>query len=59
VRFAEGCFGRHLLREDPAAPLVQFRYGGRPPPPPPGPGLGVRIDPAALQRHTVDQASVT
>jgi L-alanine-DL-glutamate epimerase-like enolase superfamily enzyme len=59
VRFAEGCFGRHLLREDPAAPLVQFRYGGRPPSPPPGAGLGVRIDPAALRRHTVDQASVT
>jgi muconate cycloisomerase len=59
VRYAEGCFGRHLLREDPAAPLVQFRYGGRPPPRPPGPGFGVQVDLAALQRHTVDQASVT
>jgi L-alanine-DL-glutamate epimerase-like enolase superfamily enzyme len=59
VRFAEGCFGRHLLREDPAAPLVQFRYGGRPPPRPPGAGLGVQIDLAALQRHMVDQASVS
>jgi L-alanine-DL-glutamate epimerase-like enolase superfamily enzyme len=59
VRYAEGCFGRHLLREDPVSPLVQFRYGGRPPPRPPGAGLGVRVDLAALQRHTVDQASVT
>jgi L-Ala-D/L-Glu epimerase len=59
VRYAEGCFGRHLLREDPAAPLVQFRYGGRPPRRPPGAGLGVQVDLAALQRHTVDQASVT
>jgi L-alanine-DL-glutamate epimerase-like enolase superfamily enzyme len=59
VRYAEGCFGRHLLREDPVAPLVQFRYGGRPPPRPPGAGLGVRVDLAALQRHTVDQAGVT
>ena len=59
VRFAEGCFGRHLLREDPVAPLVQFRYGGRPPPRPPGPGLGVHVDLAALQRYTLDQASVT
>jgi L-Ala-D/L-Glu epimerase len=59
VRYAEGCFGRHLLREDPASPLVQFRYGGRPPPRPPGAGLGVQVDLAALQRHTVDQASVT
>jgi len=59
VRYAEGCFGRHLLREDPAAPLVQFRFGGRPPPPPPGGGLGVHVDLAALQRYVVDQATVT
>jgi muconate cycloisomerase len=59
VRFAEGCFGRHLLREDPAAPLVQFRYGGRPPRYPAGAGLGVRVDPMLLQRWTVDQAGVT
>jgi L-Ala-D/L-Glu epimerase len=59
VRYAEGCFGRHLLREDPAAPLVQFRYGGRPPRRPPGAGLGVQIDLAVLQRHTVGQASVS
>jgi L-alanine-DL-glutamate epimerase-like enolase superfamily enzyme len=59
VRYAEGCFGRHLLREDPVSPLVQFRYGGRPPPRPPGAGLGVRVDLAALRRHTVDQAGVT
>jgi L-alanine-DL-glutamate epimerase-like enolase superfamily enzyme len=59
VQFAEGCFGRHLLREDPASPLVQFRYGGRPPRRPPGAGLGVRVDPVLLQRWTVDQARVT
>jgi L-Ala-D/L-Glu epimerase len=59
VRYAEGCFGRHLLREDPAAPLVQFGYGGRPPPRPPGAGLGVQIDQAMLGRWAVDQARVT
>ena len=59
VRFAEGCFGRHLLREDPAAPLVQFRYGGRPPRRPPGAGLGVRVDNELLRPWTVDQARVT
>src|SRR5215211_3693602 len=59
VRYAEGCFGRHLLREDPAAPLVQFGYGGRPPRRPPGAGLGVRVDQAMLERYAVDQASVT
>jgi L-Ala-D/L-Glu epimerase len=58
VRYAEGCFGRHLLREDPASPLVQFGYGGRPPPRPPGAGLGVQIDQAMLERWAVDQASV-
>jgi L-Ala-D/L-Glu epimerase len=59
VRYAEGCFGRHLLREDPVSPLIQFRYGGRPPPRPPGAGLGVQLDQAMLVRWAVDQASVT
>jgi muconate cycloisomerase len=59
VQFAEGCFGRHLLREDPAAPLVQFGYGGRPPRRPPGAGLGVQVDPVLLQRWTADRARVT
>jgi L-Ala-D/L-Glu epimerase len=59
VRYAEGCFGRHLLREDPVSPLVQFRYRGRPPPRPPGAGLGVQVDRAALERYTIDQAHVT
>jgi L-Ala-D/L-Glu epimerase / N-acetyl-D-glutamate racemase len=59
VRFAEGCFGRHLLREDPASPLVQFGYAGRPPPRPPGAGLGVQIDQTMLERWAVDQAQVT
>jgi muconate cycloisomerase len=59
VRYAEGCFGRHLLKEDPVSPLVQFGYGGRPPRRPPGAGLGVRVDLEALRRHTVDQVSIT
>jgi L-alanine-DL-glutamate epimerase-like enolase superfamily enzyme len=58
VRYAEGCFGRHLLREDPASPLVQFGYGGRPPRRPAGPGLGVQIDQTMLVRWAVDQAKV-
>jgi L-alanine-DL-glutamate epimerase-like enolase superfamily enzyme len=59
VRYAEGCFGRHLLREDPASPLVQFGYGGRPPPRPPGAGLGVQADQVMLERWAVDQAHVS
>jgi muconate cycloisomerase len=59
VRYAEGCFGRHLLREDPASPLVQFGYAGRPPRRPAGAGLGVQIDEAMLERWAVDQARVS
>lgn len=51
VRHAEGCFGKLLLREDPAAPVLRFGFGGRPPSEPSGPGLGVRIDRATLARH--------
>jgi L-alanine-DL-glutamate epimerase-like enolase superfamily enzyme len=58
VRYAEGCFGRHLLREDPASPLVQFGYGGRPPRRPAGTGLGVQIDQTMLVRWAVDQTKV-
>jgi L-alanine-DL-glutamate epimerase-like enolase superfamily enzyme len=58
ARYAEGCFGRHLLREDPVSPLVQFRYGGRPPRRPAGTGLGVQVDQAMLERWAVDQAAV-
>jgi L-Ala-D/L-Glu epimerase len=59
VRYAEGCFGRHLLREDPVSPSLQFRYGGRPPRHPTGAGLGIRMDQARLQQWTVDQAHVS
>jgi L-alanine-DL-glutamate epimerase-like enolase superfamily enzyme len=58
VQYAEGCFGKHLVREDPVSPLLQFRYGGRPPRPPAGPGLGVRVDQARLQPWAVDQATI-
>jgi L-Ala-D/L-Glu epimerase len=58
VRYAEGCFGRHLLREDPVSPLVQFGFGGRLPRRPPGAGLGIRVDQVILQRWAVDQAMI-
>jgi L-alanine-DL-glutamate epimerase-like enolase superfamily enzyme len=58
VRYAEGCFGRHLLREDPVSPLLQFGYGGRPPRRPSGAGLGVQVDRATLERWAVDRAVV-
>jgi L-Ala-D/L-Glu epimerase / N-acetyl-D-glutamate racemase len=58
VRFAEGCFGRHLLRDDPVTPTVQFGYRGRAPSRPTGPGLGVDVDPSRLARWVVTEAKV-
>ncbi len=58
VTYAEGCFGLFLLREDPAAPLLQFGYGGRPPQLPESPGLGVTLDENILRRWTVDRALI-
>jgi L-Ala-D/L-Glu epimerase len=58
VTYAEGCFGHHLLREDPAEPVLQFGYGGRPPATPSGAGLGVTINEAILRRWTVQEAIV-
>jgi muconate cycloisomerase len=59
VTYAEGCFGRLLLREDPALPVLQFGYGGRPPPAPEGVGLGVTIDTKILRRWTTDRVLVS
>jgi muconate cycloisomerase len=58
LRHLEGCFGTHLLREDPAVPTIRFGYGGRPPSVPDGFGLGVAIDEAVLDRWTVARARV-
>ncbi len=58
VTYAEGCFGLFLLREDPAIPLLQFGYGGRPPQLPESPGLGVTLDEDILRRWTVERALI-
>lgn len=52
VRYAEGCFGLHLLHEDPVSPVKQFGFGGTLPSLPSGPGLGVRVDEMMLRRHS-------
>lgn len=51
---AEGCFGKHLLLQDPAEPLLQFGYGGRPPVMPSSPGLGVWINEEVLHKCSDD-----
>ena len=58
VTFGEGCFGLHLLREDPVAPLMQFGCGGRPPAFPKGPGLGVRANENILNQWCARKVSV-
>ena len=53
VTHAEGCAGRHLLREDPVRPVLQFGFRGKHPKVPISPGLGVDLDEAVMNRWTV------
>jgi muconate cycloisomerase len=59
VRSAEGCFGLHLLREDPGFPRLQYGFSGCHPARPPGAGLGVAIDEPTLRRSVVRRMEVT
>jgi muconate cycloisomerase len=56
LRYAEGCFGTHLLEADPGSPSVQFRFAGRPPRWRATSGLGVRIDHGLIERWSVHRA---
>ena len=58
VTYGEGCFGLHLLREDPVEPLMQFGYGGRPPALSQGPGLGIGVNEEMLSRWCVKKQAV-
>ena len=50
AKYLEGCYGKHLLREDPVRPCLQLGYGGRAPQVPDGFGLGVAVDEVQLDR---------
>jgi muconate cycloisomerase len=52
LRYLEGSYDRHLVREALGARDITFQRGGKAPALP-GPGLGIAIDPEALQRVTV------
>ncbi|HZT81145.1 MAG TPA: enolase C-terminal domain-like protein [Gemmataceae bacterium] len=52
LRYLEGSYDRHLVREPLAARDITFGWGGKAPALP-GPGLGVTVDPKALERVTV------
>jgi muconate cycloisomerase len=51
LRYLEGSYDRHLVREALATRDLTFRWGGWAAPLA-GPGLGITIDPAALERVT-------
>ena len=55
VKYLEGCFGKLLLKEDPAEPLLQFQWKGKAPSRPTGLGLGVTIDEQVLRQWVVRQ----
>lgn len=52
IRYLEGSYDKHLVRENLATADITFGWGGWAPALA-GPGLGVTIDPAALERVTV------
>jgi muconate cycloisomerase len=58
AQYLEGCYGKHLLREDPVHPGLQFSRGGRPPKLPEGAGLGVRVNEKELNRWTTQHAVI-
>jgi muconate cycloisomerase len=52
LRYVEGSYDRHLVREPLSGDDITFGWGGWAPALP-GPGLGVRVDPEALKRVTI------
>ena len=58
AKYFEGCYGKHLLRDDPVSPCLQLRYGGRPPKLPGGFGPGVEVDETKLNRWVRKRALV-
>jgi muconate cycloisomerase len=54
IRYCEGSYDSHLVREALATTNLTFGWGGRAPALE-GPGLGIEIDPQALKRVTVRQ----
>ncbi len=53
IEFAEGSYGRFLLKSDVTTRQVRFGYGGKPKPLP-GYGWGVEVDPARLDVLAAD-----
>ena len=58
VRYAEGCFGTHLLKQDLFSPMLQFGYGGTPPELPAGPGFGLTLNESVYKKTTSKRAVI-
>jgi muconate cycloisomerase len=58
LRYLEGSFDRHLVRESLGTRDITFGWGGRAPALS-GPGLGIGLDVAALDRVTVRKEAIT
>jgi muconate cycloisomerase len=52
IRYVEGSYDRHILKENLSIEDITFRYGGWAAPLR-GPGLGIKVNPEALARMTV------
>jgi L-Ala-D/L-Glu epimerase / N-acetyl-D-glutamate racemase len=59
VTYGEGCFGHHLLHDDPFQPLMQFGYAGHPPKRPEDGGLGVRPDEKKLLKWVANKVRIS
>jgi muconate cycloisomerase len=59
VTYLEGCFGLHLLTEDPIEPCLQFGWGGKAPVFTPRAGLGVSMNEDRLRRYVVRSATTS
>jgi muconate cycloisomerase len=57
LRYLEGSYDRHLVREALGTRDITFGWGGRAPALP-GPGLDVAVDPAALERVTLRKEAI-
>ena len=58
VTYVEGCYGLHLLQEDPAQTVLQFGYGGTPPDVQNDPGIGIAVNESVLKRWTIQHETI-
>jgi len=52
--FAEGGYGKFLLKDDILTKPIRFHFGGRIPVPT-GPGLGIEVDPGKLAKYSASE----